>query len=173
MTQALGRVLQKDDLEGPRGPDARHRITVPRAWLAEGRWVELDLPRMLECARCGGGGCDGCERSGAVTTRGRKELPEIVELRLPESTQAVTVRLPKRGGLPPDSMPDLARGVLLLAIVPGDAASDGVRVVEHAVETIAEVAPVPLAARYALTPARLAVAAVVLVVLLILFVATR
>ncbi len=171
MTQALGRVLQQDDLEGPRGPDGRLRITVPREWLVEARWIELDLPRMLECARCRGGGCDGCERSGAVVTRGRKELAEVVELKLPESAQAVTLRLPRRGGLPPDATPDLARGLLLLAVFPGDDASDGVRALER--ELPLPIAPPPTLASYALTPPRLAIAAGVFFVLLLVFVLTR
>jgi len=172
VTQALGRVLQRDELEGPRGPDGRLRVTVPRGWLAEGRSIELEVPRMLECARCGGGGCDGCERSGAVTTRGRKEPPELIDLHLPASSQAVTVRLPRRGGLPSDETPDLARGLMLLLVVPGDEPSAGVRVVEVAAQPAAVSAPT-LAARYALTPARLLVAAAVLLIVLCVFVATR
>lgn len=172
MTQALGRVLQKDELDGPRGPDGRHRVTVPRAWLVEARWIELELPRMLECARCDGGGCDGCERSGAVTTRGRKELPELVELKLPAAAQAVTVRLPRRGGLPPDATPALARGSLLLVVAPGDRASDGVRELERDVAPVAA-SPAPPLAPYALTPPRLLVAAIVCVALLVAFVLGR
>ena len=171
MSQALGRVLQKDDLEGPRGPDGRHRITVPAAWLEAGFWIELDLPRMLECASCRGGGCDACDRSGAVTTRGRKELGEIVEVKLPETTEGVALRLPRRGGLPDDARPDLARGVLVLMIVPGDAASDGVRLVERAPEPALVTAPTPV--RYLFSPTRLLVAAAVLFALLLAFALTR
>lgn len=174
MSQALGRVLQKDELEGPRGPDGRHRVTVPERWLADGLWIELDLPRMLECAKCNGGGCDACDRSGAVVTRGRKELPELVEVKLPESTQGVTLRLPRRGGLPGTEAENLARGILLLVVVPGETASDGVRVTEQAAP---EVLPVPVAAplapSYLFSPPRLLAAAALLFVLLVAFALTR
>ena len=126
----LARVLREDDLTGPRGPDGKLTITVPRAWLANGRWIELSLPRTLTCVRCEGGGCDGCGRSGAVDTRGRKELAEIVELRLPNSDQGATIRLPKRGGMALEEETSLDRGILLLTILPGVEASLGVRAMD-------------------------------------------
>lgn len=128
--QALGRVLRDEDLEGPRGPDATLRISVPVDWLTIGAWIEVDLPRTLPCAACGGGGCDRCGRSGAVVTRGRKELPEVLDLRLPASERGATVRLPKRGGLPENGEEGLGRGILLLTVMPGETASEGVRRLE-------------------------------------------
>ena len=138
MGQALGRVLRDEDLGGPRGPDATLRVTVPPAWLAESAWIELDLPRTLACAACAGGGCDLCNRSGAVTTRGRKELSEVVDLRLPPSERGATVRLPKRGGLPETGDLALGRGMLLLTVVPGDAPSAGVRRLPDEVTALAD-----------------------------------
>jgi hypothetical protein len=150
VSQALGRVLRDEDLEGPRGPDATLRVSVPHDWLKRGVWIEVDLPRTLPCAACAGGGCDKCGRSGAVVTRGRKELPEVIDLRLPETEQGATMRLPKRGGLPEDGDETVGRGILLLTVVPAEAPSDGVRHLEDrddVVDLVAEpegpLAPVP------------------------------
>jgi hypothetical protein len=71
-----------------------HRIKVRREWLTVGEVVELELPRNLACAACGGGGCDTCGRS-----------------------RGITLRIPEQGGLPPPNS-DLPRGVLLLTVVP-------------------------------------------------------
>ena len=79
--------------------------------------------------------------------------------------------MPRRGGLPDDARPDLARGVLVLMIVPGDAASDGVRLVERALEPALVTAPTPV--RYLFSPTRLLVAAAVLFALLLAFALTR
>lgn len=155
---------------------------MPAEWLAEGASIELELPRTLSCAACGGGGCDACGRSGAVYTRGRKELPELVEVSLPSSTggaRGATVRLPKRGGLPSDETPELARGMLLLTVIPGEAASDGVRrreLPEAPLPVPYEPAPLaqvpPPAAGY-LSPEVLGAVALALLVLLALFVFAR
>jgi hypothetical protein len=83
---ALGRVLDKDALDGDGGARARAKIEVPVAWAAEAALVEVRLPRALACARCDGGGCDGCGRSGAL--RGPAA----------EDARAVRVRLPKALG---------------------------------------------------------------------------
>jgi hypothetical protein len=123
--QPLAKVVQDDALHGPRGPDGRHEIVVPEGWLGEGAWVEIPLPRLLNCAACEGGGCDRCERSGAVATRPRKTLTEVVELQLP--TAPAILRVPRRGGLPGEEAQGLGRGVLLLAVRTGAAPSEGVR----------------------------------------------
>jgi hypothetical protein len=120
-------VLREEDLSGPRGPDARYKVVVPADWLREESWIEIVLPRTLSCALCDGGGCDTCGRSGAVDTRKRKEIPEVLEVRLPPTETGATMRLPKRGGLPlEDEDTVTCRGILLLTVTPGDAASEGV-----------------------------------------------
>jgi hypothetical protein len=53
------------DLDEPRGPDVACSIEVPRAWFEQGATLQLQLPRLLNCARCNGGGCDACQRRGA------------------------------------------------------------------------------------------------------------
>src|SRR5689334_17791612 len=73
---------------------------------------------------CGGGGCDACGRSGAITLRRRHEPAEMVEVTLPTrpadeqpDSRGITLRIPEQGGLPEHGS-DLPRGVLLLTVVP-------------------------------------------------------
>lgn len=108
--------------------------------------IELELPRNVTCAACEGGGCDRCDRSGAITLRSKKELGEIVQVTLPrrdegdlESTvsgRALVIRIPNRGGHAED--PDLPRGVLKLSVVPADEPDPGVVRVEQPLAPLAE-----------------------------------
>ena len=130
MSEVLGRVTTRTDV--PRGPDVVHRIRVPRAWLEAGAVVELELPRNLACATCDGGGCDVCERAGAVALRGRRELPELVRVTLPSRNReavaaapSVVIRIPEQGGLPAEGSA-LPRGLLLLRVELSDAPDPGV-----------------------------------------------
>jgi len=123
LSEVLARVKSRA-VEGPRGPDVLHRVKVRREWLVVGEVVELELPRNLACAACGGGGCDACGRSGAITLRQRDEPAEVVEVTLPSrpdddlpDSRGITLRIPEQGGLPPPNS-DLPRGVLLLTVVP-------------------------------------------------------
>lgn len=123
MPEVLARVTSRA-VEGPRGPDVLHRIKVRREWLTVGEVIELELPRNLACAACGGGGCDACGRSGAITLRKRDEPAEVVEVTLPArksddlpDSRGVTLRIPEQGGLPEPGS-ELPRGVLLLTVVP-------------------------------------------------------
>lgn len=110
-----------------------HRVKVRREWLRFGEVVELELPRNLACAGCGGGGCDACGRSGAITLRNKDEPAECVEVTLPvrpadelPDSRGVTLRIPEQGGLP-EAGSDLPRGVLLLTVVPGVESDPSVR----------------------------------------------
>jgi hypothetical protein len=101
-----------------------HRVKVLRDWLSVGEVIELELPRNLACAACGGGGCDRCGRSGAITLRKRDEPAEVVEVTLPArsndelpDSRGITLRIPEQGGLPEHGS-DLPRGLLLLTVVP-------------------------------------------------------
>lgn len=133
MSKVLGRITTS--MERPRGPDVQMTVTVPEQWMAAGATLEIDLPRNLACAVCGGGGCDACERSGAVSLRGRKEPTETVEVTLPapgsvdrptsSTVRVVVVRIPDRGGLPPVGA-ELPRGNLLLSVRTGPEAAPGV-----------------------------------------------
>jgi hypothetical protein len=119
--KVLGRVVTSGDR--PRGPDVQMSVGVPAAFMHEGATLLIELPRNLACASCKGGGCDRCERAGAVSLRGRSDPVETVELTLPKGAEAraLVVRLPDRGGLPAQGS-DLPRGNLLLTIRPAEAA---------------------------------------------------
>jgi len=165
MAEVLGRVVASD-LGGPRGPDATHRVRVPRAWLKTGAVVELDLPRHLVCAACDGGGCDTCDRSGGVTLRERGSPADVLELALPRAhcEEAFVIRLPERGGLAPEGS-GLPRGHLLLRVEPSAEADASVALAERRPGTPARRAP---SVRPVLTPARLRVLSLALAVSVIL-----
>jgi hypothetical protein len=132
MAKVLGRITS---MERPRGPDVQMSVTVPEEWMTFGATLEIDLPRNLACASCGGGGCDACERSGAVSLRGRKEPTETVEVTLPSpgtvagaaasKVRIVVFRIPDRGGQPAEGV-ELPRGNLLLSIRTGLEPAPGV-----------------------------------------------
>ena len=134
MSKVLGRVTSSGGY--PRGPDALHRVRVPRDWLDDGATIELELPRNLACAGCEGGGCDICGRAGAITLRGRNEPPELVEVTLParrkgeeppsSGHRGLVLRIPDQGGLPEPGL-ELPRGVLMLRVVAADEADPAVR----------------------------------------------
>lgn len=123
LPEVLARVTSRAAV-GPRGPDVLHRVKVRREWLVAGEVIELELPRNLACAACGGGGCDACGRSGAITLRRREEPAEVVEITLPArpeddapDSRGITLRIPEQGGLPEPGS-ELPRGLLLLTVVP-------------------------------------------------------
>lgn len=130
MAEILGKVT--GSFEAPRGPDALLRVRVPPQWVAEAAVIEIELPRNLLCGACDGGGCDACARSGAITLRGRKEPPELLEVTLPsgapESGQGrgLVLRIPERGGFAPAGS-GVGRGVLLLRVEVGETPGAGVR----------------------------------------------
>jgi hypothetical protein len=110
-----------------------HRVKVRREWLVVGEVIELELPRNLACAACGGGGCDACGRSGAITLRTRDEPAEMVEVTLPiragddaPDSRGITLRIPEQGGLP-ELGSELPRGVLLLTVVPSPEADPKIK----------------------------------------------
>ncbi len=132
VSEILARVTPRT-LDVPRGVDVVHRIRVPRAWLECGAALELTLPRHLTCAACEGGGCDSCQRAGAITLRERDELAEIVCMTLPARgkepdgiARGVVIRIPEQGGFPPASEQLLPRGLLLLRVDPAETADAGV-----------------------------------------------
>ena len=133
----LARVTGPVDV--PRGPDVLHRVRVPASWLDEGATLDIDLPRNLACAKCSGGGCDACGRSGAVTLRGRREPAEIVRVTLPsrgdsaeltKSGRGVVLRIPERGGAAESEA--LPRGLLMLTVLAAEEPDAGVTRAEKA-----------------------------------------
>lgn len=121
MSTTLAKVTL-ESLTEPRGPDVAHAIRVPEAWLARGASIEVELPRQLNCAHCQGGGCDQCERAGAIRLRQANELPETVLVSLPEmrsldpsgSGKPLLLRIPHAGGHA--ATQSLPRGILMLQI---------------------------------------------------------
>jgi hypothetical protein len=90
----LGRVLDKDALDGATGATGLTSINVPADWLLRGDTIEFIVPLRLACARCEGGGCDRCERRGGLRLEG-DEAARRVRLSLPTraETSAFVVRL--------------------------------------------------------------------------------
>ena len=127
-------------------------IEVPAAWFERGATLQISLPRLLSCARCDGGGCDVCERSGGVTLRQRGEPADLVQVSLPaERHETFVIRLPERGGLPPVES-GLPRGHLLLRVEPSAEADASVTLaVRH---PVIEVARRVLSVRPVLSPRR-------------------
>ena len=96
------------------------RIEIPASWCGTRSQVDVTLPRMFVCARCGGGGCDGCDRSGAIRTPDER-VGQKLRVPLPESLGGgVEVRLPSPFG------DEGALDQLLIEIRIGEAASEGV-----------------------------------------------
>src|SRR6478609_12074352 len=98
---ALGRILDPRVLDESPGARGRVRIALPGEWLAAGCRIDLVVPRRLPCARCDGGGCDGCSRSGVLRAPD-VEASRRVEITLPGTHEtAVALRLtdPFGGGL--------------------------------------------------------------------------
>lgn len=127
MSQPLGKVT--GDLEAARGPDVEHQIQVPESWM--GSSVAVELPRNLNCAACQGGGCDRCERAGALSLRGRDEAAASFVVALPGletmGEAGLCLRIPERGA---KSLEDSqGRGHLLLKVRSGEL-SPGVSLVK-------------------------------------------
>jgi hypothetical protein len=113
-------------------------LSVPEEWILAGATLEIELPRNLACAACGGGGCDVCERSGAVSLRGRSDPVETLEVTLEPSTvsddvpssrtRRLVVRIPEHGGhARPVEGSEIPRGHLLLSVRSGPPPPRGVK----------------------------------------------
>lgn len=68
-------------------------VDVPESWLEAGTVLEIVVPKRLACARCDGGGCDGCGRSGAIRIDESEEA-RTVRITLSESARAVRLIRP-------------------------------------------------------------------------------
>ena len=129
MSQPLGKVT--GDLEAARGPDVELRLTVERAWF--GFAVNIKLPRNLNCAACSGGGCDRCDRAGALSLWERGAEPREIQVVLPsapESGVEVCIRVPGEGALPLGEASELGRGHLLLLLRVGESSDQSIVVAE-------------------------------------------
>jgi hypothetical protein len=158
-----------------------HRVKVRREWLTVGEVVELELPRNLACAACGGGGCDACGRSGAITMRSRDEPAEVVEVTLPArsdddlpDSRGITLRIPEQGGLPPPDS-DLPRGVLLLTVVPSPDPDPSIKLLrgvpsKRPPASIVDSDEMPTAVVAPAPPRRLSTARVIVIAALVLWI---
>jgi hypothetical protein len=117
--ETLGRVVDPEALAAEGGPRGLVRIELPAAWLVEPCAIDLTVPPRLVCARCDGGGCDGCERSGAVRAPSDRAT-RTVRVTLPRDAHRVAVRIAEpfgpRGGI----------AQLILEVREGRAPSPGV-----------------------------------------------
>lgn len=138
MAEQLARVVDKDALDSSDGAQGRLKITVPFAWLAEGAELSVAAPKLVSCARCEGGGCDSCGRSGALSGPRKPELRNL-RLTLPSSESAVLLRLVK-----PFEQGEIDQ--LLVQVKAGDEPSKGVSRVEPVVVPDAAPVVVPPAA---------------------------
>ena len=120
----LGRVLDPTELDRSEGRRGRLEITVPGEWLAGGAEIELVVPKRIPCARCDGGGCESCDRSGALRLAdepGRRTL----RARLPSgSREAFALRITNPFGV----SADIAQ--LIVELRSGVAATPGVTCVD-------------------------------------------
>jgi hypothetical protein len=91
MSTPLGSVLEHEDLTA--GTRGRLSVDVLDAWLAPGTLLELVVPVRLACARCDGGGCDACGKSGAIRISG-DEQKRSLRITLSESARGVRLVRP-------------------------------------------------------------------------------
>ncbi len=88
MAQALGRVVDSAALDACSHPRGKHVIEVPAAWL--GGEILVAFPVRIICARCDGGGCDGCHRRGGHRIEGDADA-RSVRVSLPHSMEGTVV----------------------------------------------------------------------------------
>ena len=113
MSTPLGSVLERDDGTGQAGPRGRLTVDVLEAWLEAGTVLEIVVPARLACARCEGGGCDECGRSGAIRIAGAEEERRL-RITLSESARGLRLTRP----LGPDAGLDQLIVELRAAAVP-------------------------------------------------------
>ncbi len=95
---SLGRVLDPSALDACAGARARLRVEVPASWLAEGAVLRVTAPARLACARCDGGGCDACARSGALRAPTVAAERTLFASLSPGHEGALTLRIPRPFG---------------------------------------------------------------------------
>lgn len=134
MGEALSRVLDPSALDACDKPRGRLVIEVPRGWA--GAVIEVVIPARVACARCDGGGCDGCGRRGGHRVPG-EHATRLVRVRLPAAIEGgVVLRI-----LRPFGEDGAGIAQLLLEARAGDAASVGVTWCEPAAPEAPSVEP--------------------------------
>jgi hypothetical protein len=160
----LGQVVDPAALNEAGGPRGKLAVEVPAAWLASRGALEVTLPRRLACARCDGGGCDGCLRAGAVTAPAGV-APTCVRIELPGDGHDVALRIAHPEG------PEGWLAQLILEVRRGEFASPGVTRVtpqpaEPSLARVAATGTRPALTWKAVAIAALAAAAAILAALL-------
>jgi hypothetical protein len=124
MTQ-LARLVDPEALDADAGPRAKLTRTVPRAWLSSDCTLTVVAPKLLGCATCDGGGCDGCAKSGAHRIDGDDDARRIaIPLRGADGGERL-LRLVEPFG------PSCRLRVLLLELREGESATEGCAIVEQ------------------------------------------
>ena len=82
MGEALSRILDPSALDACDKPRGRLVIDVPSSFA--GAEIEVTIPSRVVCARCDGGGCDGCGKRGGHRIPGPKE-ERVIRVVLPLS----------------------------------------------------------------------------------------
>lgn len=143
MAQVLGRIL-RDTADGARGPDVVHKVQVEKSWFERGECILLALPRHVTCAACDGGGCDRCERSGAITLRQRGDPVSLLQINLPQRSArelgeapSIVLRIPDQGGVCLEQT-SLPRGMLLLRVNAADRTDPSIRLSDEDPQAAAE-----------------------------------
>lgn len=122
----LGKVADPAALDSCARARAHLRVDVLAAWLTEGAELELTVPARLACARCDGGGCDGCARSGALRAP-EEAAARVLRARVPPRADGANVTLALR--LPDPFGEHHAIGQLLVELRAAPSASAMVRIV--------------------------------------------
>lgn len=110
---ALGQVLDPRALDEGTGARGRVCVEVPTDWLAAGCRIAIVAPRRLPCARCDGGGCDACGKSGVLRAPDAADDRRL-EITLPGTHHAaVALRLsdPFGGGLVEQLIVEIRPGI--------------------------------------------------------------
>jgi len=74
----LAQVVDPEALDACEGARAKLALEVDRGWMAQGARLRIAAPKRMPCARCDGGGCDGCERSGVLRAPAEADARAIV-----------------------------------------------------------------------------------------------
>lgn len=88
----LARVIDPASLES--GEAGRFALDVLPEWLDRRETIAFVVPKRVTCARCDGGGCDACARSGAFRIDG-DDAARTLQLTLPGAP--AVVRIPFAG----------------------------------------------------------------------------
>ncbi|MFO0553875.1 MAG: hypothetical protein U0271_36165 [Polyangiaceae bacterium] len=150
----LGRVADPSAFDREGLVTARVRVGVPVSWALA--TLDITLPKLLACAACDGGGCDRCQRSGALRSSG----VVVIRVQLPaELARGVVLRVPDPFTSSDDT--PVRVDVLLVEVVPAEVPAASCRRVEVAPSALSSQ---PMGRKAPWLPVALAVVALLLVI---------